>query len=246
MELLKNIQFQGISFDIIREELRYNKDLYLIMRMTNHNSKKKKLSLNMKYISKSHGLMEVGFMTFDFGYSSGDYLLPNAFVDLDIKLRNESIKKTEDGDRIEFEVNEGKVASLLLLKQDNQWFIAENNEKFNGLELSHLNKELKERIEHFEGIEEKFGLMLQNFSVRVLNENTIKLFCEVLALNGDVSEEGFNVEVAIYDNENNIHCLKSISKYEGDFQGFEVFGFGEITLDIPVVEIGKIRFYPTR
>ena len=122
----------------------------------------------MNYISKSHGLMKVVFMKFGFAYSSGDHLLPNAFVDLEIKLMNENIKKTEDGDRIELEVNEGKVASLLLLKQDNQWLIAENNEKFNGHDLSYLNKELKERIEHFEGIEEKFGLMLQNFSVQVM------------------------------------------------------------------------------
>lgn len=245
MELLKSVQFRGISFDIIQEVMK-NGNLYLIMRMINHNDKKKRLSLEMNYISKSHGLMKCYTHTLGFGYSSGSFLQPNSFVDLEIRLDSDNIRYTEDGDRIEFEVNEGKVASLLLLKQDSLWFIAENNEKFNGLDLSHLNKELKERIEHFEGIEEKFGLMLQNFSVRVLNENTIKLFCEVLALNGDVSEEGFNVEVAIYDNENNIHCLKSISKYEGDFQGFEVFGFGEITLDIPVVEIGKIRFYPTR
>lgn len=245
MELLKNVQFRGISFDIIQEVMK-NGNLYLIMRMINHNDKKKKLSLEMNYISKSHGLMKCYIFTLNFGISSGSFLQPNSFVDLEIKLNSDNIRYTEDSDRIEFEVNEGKIASLLLQKQDGQWFIAENNEKYNGYDLSYLNKELKERIEHFEAIEEKFGLMLQNFSVQVINENTLKLFCEVLALNGEVSDEGFNIEVAIYDNENNIHCLKSISKYDGDFKGFEVFGFSEITLDIPVVEIGKIRFYPTR
>lgn len=245
MELLKNVQFRGISFDIIQEVMK-NGNLYLIMRMINHNDKKKKLSLEMNYISKSHGLMKCHIHTLGFGYSSGSFLQPNSFVDLEIRLDSVNIRYTEDSDRIELEVNEGKIASLLLQKQFGQWYIAENNEKYNGYDLSYLNKELKERIEHFEAIEEKFGLMLQSFSVQVINENTLKLFCEVLALNGEVSDEGFNIEVAIYDNENNIHCLRSISKYDGDFKGFEVFGFSEITLDIPVVEIGKIRFYPTR
>ena len=72
------------------------------------------------------------------------------------------------------------------------------------------------------------------------------MFCEVLALNGDISEEDFNIEMAIYDADNDIVCLKSISKYGNDFKGFEVYNFGTLKLDIPVDEISKIRIYPIR
>lgn len=238
MELLKATQFKGISFDIIHEVMK-NGTFYLIMRMTNHNEKKKNLKLKLKYISKTCGLIDSYIETLDFQYP-GTFLQPDAFVDLVIRLRSEAIKHTEDGDRIELEVNDGKVASLLLLKQSDQWNIMESKE------LAVINNDLKKLIEHFEGIEEKFGIVLQNFSVQVVSEYAVKLFCEVLALNGEIPEEGFNVEVAIYDKDNNILSLNSIGKSDGDFKGFEVFGFGEITLRVPVDEIGKIRFYPTR
>jgi hypothetical protein len=80
----------------------------------------------------------------------------------------------------------------------------------------------------------------------VVDENSLNLFCEVLALNGEVPQKGFNVEVAIYDSENSIIYQTSLSKYDGEFKGFEVFNFGTIRLDIPVDEISKIRIYPTR
>ena len=69
---------------------------------------------------------------------------------------------------------------------------------------------------------------------------------DVLALNGEVPQKGFNVEVAIYDSENSIIYQTSLSKYDGEFKGFEVFNFGTIRLDIPVDEISIIRIYPTR
>ena len=107
-------------------------------------------------------------------------------------------------------------------------------------------EELKKRIEHFDSIEEKFGIRLQNFSVNVLGICRMALFCEVLATDLELAKKGFNIEVAVYDSDDNVVDFLSIKRYRDDFEGFEVFSFGDLRLDIPLEEIGKIRFYPTR
>lgn len=231
MELLKDKSFNGISFEIIREEYRegFSSPFWLFLRVKNLTDHKKKIDINMNYISKKNGLKK----------SWKQELIPdNSFVDLEFLY--EDITAVYEGDRIEMEINNGKFASLRLIRERDNWMIVES------IERSTYNRELKNRIEHFEAIDEQFGITLQNFSVKVEDENSLNLFCEVLALNGEVPQEGFNVEVAIYDSDNSIIYQTSISKYDGDFKGFEVFNFGTITLDIPVNEISKIRFYPTR
>lgn len=206
------------------------------LRINNLNDIKKKVEIDARYISVEHGLLHKYYIEgLEIG---GQFLQPNSFVDTQIKYHK--IKKSYDGDRIELEVNKGRIASLLLKKERDQWWIVEEKSKDSA------SKNLKNKIEHFEYLDEKFGLTLQKFSARVINENSIDLFCEVLSANSEISEEGFNIEVAIYDIDDNIVEHSSISRYDDDFKGFEVFHFGPINLDIPVEEIGKIRFYPTR
>ena len=236
MELLKNREFKGLFFDIIQESLGTSY-FTIIIRATNLNDKKKKVGLTAHYISIENGLLDT-YGSIDPLGNDGRYLQPNSFVDAKIDFKE--LRQTHDGDRMELFINNGNIASLLLLRQGNQWYIDE--EKNSGS----INRDIKKLIEHFDGIDEKFGLTLQNFSVKVEDEFSLKLFCEVLALNGEVPEEGFSIEVAIYDTDNNIVYHDSISKYDDEFKGFEVFAFNSIKLDIPVDEIGKIRFYPTR
>ena len=232
MELLKDKWFNGISFEIIREEHNFGY-FNLFLRVTNITDHKKKIEIKINYISIKHGLKH--------GSCSNSYvdILPdNTFFDYDLLFND--IDSAYDGDRIEMKINDGKLASFSLLREGGQWWIVESTER------STYNRELKSKIEHFEAIEEQFGITLQSFSVKVEDENSLKLFCEVLALNGEVPQKGFNVEVAIYDSENSIIYQTSLSKYDGEFKGFEVFNFGTIRLDIPVDEISKIRIYPTR
>ena len=145
-----------------------------------------------------------------------------------------------NGDRIELIVNDGKFATLRLLRERGQWTIVES------IERSTYNRDLKSKIEHFEAIEEQFGITLQNFSVKVEDENSLKLFCEVLAINGEIPENDFTINIAIYDNNNDIVYTDSETKYAEEFKGFEVLTFDYIKLDITVDEISKIRIYPTR
>ena len=134
------------------------------------------------------------------------------------------------------EVNEGKFATLRLIRERGQWWIVESKER------STYKRNLKNKIEHFEAIEEQFGITLQNFSVKVEDENSLDLFCEVLALDGKVEKNDFTIEAAIYDSDNDI--VYHTSLHSSDFKGFEVYHFGTIRLDITVDEISKIRIYP--
>ena len=237
MELLKDKEFKGLFFEIISEGVDWGETFCVNLRITNLNDTKKKLAINARYISINYGLLDMrGMIPSLFQY--GKFLHSDSFVDTEMCF--DTIKQSYDGDRIELDVNEGRIASLLLKKEKSQWWIVENKTK------SFTNKELKNKIEHFEYLDEKFGLTLQKFSARVIDDNSIELFCEVISANAEVGEKGFNVEVAIYDTDDNIVKTDRVSKYGYDFQGFEVFHFGPIKLDIFVEEIGKIRFYPTR
>lgn len=233
MELLKDKMFNGISFEVIREEYKeeYSYPFRLFLRISNYNDHKKKITVDIRYISTKHGLKTRGGLF-------NDFIPDNSFVDLDIGF--EDITGAFDGDRIEFLVNDGKFASLRLIREKNQWMIVES------VERNTVNRELKSKIEHFEAIEEQFGITLQNFSIKVEDENSLKLFCEVLALNGEFPENDFTINIAIYDTNNDIVYTDSESKYADDFKGFEVLTFDYIKLDITVDEISKIRIYPTR
>ena len=229
MNLLKDKRYNGISFEITKEA--YSNGYFkLYLRVTNFTDHRINIKVEMDYISIKHGLKKI--------WAPQETIPENTFILFDYSY--EDITTAFDGDRIEMIVNDGNFATLRLLRERGQWIIIES------IERSTYNKELKNRIEHFEAIDEQFGITLQNFSVKVVDENSLNLFCEVLALNGEVPQKGFNVEVAIYDSENSIIYQTSLSKYDGEFKGFEVFNFGTIRLDIPVDEISKIRIYPTR
>ena len=235
MELLKDKLFNGISLEIIRDGYIKSDSYYsIIIKVTNHNDKKKKVQLNARYISIEDGLLDT-YGGIDM-LGSGRFLQPQSFVN--VAMDYKELKSLHDQDRIELDINKGTIASLLLIRLYDQWWIAESKER------STYNRNLKSKIEHFEAIEEQFGITLQNFSVKVEDENSLDLYCEVLALDGKVEKSDFTIEAAIYDSENEIVYHTSLSS--SDFKGFEVYHFGKIYLDITVDEISKIRIYPIR
>ena len=231
MELLKDKSFNGISFEIIKEEFLegYPSPFRLFLRVTNFTDHKKKIDVRMNYISIKYGLKK------DWAQ---EFIPNNSFSDL--RFLYDDITAAYDGDRIEMEINDGKFASLRLIRERDNWMVVES------IERSTYNKELKSKIEHFESIDEQFGIILQNFSVKVEDENSLKVFCEVLALNGEIPDNDFTINIAIYDNNNDIVYTDYESRYAEEFKGFEVLTFDSIRLEITVDEISKIRIYPTR
>ena len=231
MNLLKDQFFNGFSFEIIREEYHegYSSPFWLYLRVMNFTDHKKKIDISMNFISIKHGLKKSW---------TQEFIPDNSFVDL--KFLYDDITEACDGDRIEMVINEGKFASLRLLRERGQWIIVESKER------SSYSRNIKSKIEHFEAIDEQFGITLQNFSVKVEDENSLTVFCEVLALNGEIPKNDFTINIAIYDNNNEVVYTDSESKYAEEFKGFEVLTFDYIKLDITVDEISKIRIYPTR
>ena len=203
MNLLKDKKFNGITFEIIREEFRegYSCPFWLFLRVTNFTDLKKKIDIHLNYISSKHGLKKS---------RQQEFIPNNSFVDL--RFLFDDITKAYDGDRIEMVVNEGKFATLRLIREKGQWSIVES------IERNAYNGKLKSKIEHFEAIDEQFGITLQNFSVKVEDENSLNLFCEVLALNGEVPQKGFNVEAAIYDSENSIVFKQALVSTMGNLK----------------------------
>lgn len=236
MELLKDKLFNGISLEIIRDGYIKSDSYYsIIIKVTNHNDKKKKVQLNARYISIEDGLLDT-YGGIDM-LGSGRFLQPQSFVN--VAMDYKELKSLHDQDRIELDINEGTIASLLLIRLYDQWWIAESKER------STYNRNLKSKIEHFEAIDEQFGIALQNFSVKVEDENTLKVFCELLALNGVIPENDFSINIAIYDSNNDIIYTSLERIYADEFKGFQVLTFDHIKLDITVDEISKIRIYPT-
>ena len=237
MELLKDKQFNGISFDIIREEYKegYSSPFRVILRVSNYNDYKKNISVDMKYISTKHGLKN-GVCVTSGVCSSGVFIPNNTFIDMEFVF--DDITCANNGDRIE--LDEDKIASLRLIREKKQWVVVES------IERSSYNRELKNRVEQFEAIEEQCGITLQNFSIKVKGEDTMDLFFEVLALNGVLPKKNFTINIAIYDSNNDIVYTDRGSIYASEFKGFEVLSFERIKLDITVDEISKIRIYPTQ
>ena len=261
MEIQKVLDFKGLRLELLQagvDKEDFPRERFTaILRIKNVSESKKKIAIKedgTKYISRISGLeYAYQIIPYQFALSDGTFINSDSFVD--IKIRFDLVKESHSGDRMEIELRD--LAIIPLVFSDKQWYWCTNEIEHIGRDSSLrqemtreekklLKKQLKSKIEHFESIDEKFGLSLQNFSFEIVDWNTLQIFCEVLALNGETPDEDFNIEMAIYDTDNNIACLKSISKYGNDFKGFEVFGFGPIKFDFPIDEISKIRIYPTR
>lgn len=238
MELLKGTDLNGVFMEILNAYSDDDDNFTVTIRISNKRSKSLKFKLDAKYISVDYGVKtcEDKEPSDIKSYGDGLILLPNSFAD--VKVMFEDIIDAIKGDRMIIDIE--KYANLIiLLGEQDEWFVVEKSI------FDDYSKNLKTHVEHFEVIENKFGIRLQNFSIRYVNDHTIKVFCEVWSLEGKRTKDSFTIEVAIYDEEDNIIDQCAISKYNGEFTGFEVFNFGERSLDISLTEIGKIRFYPT-
>ena len=261
MEIQKELDFKGLRLELLQADIDkedFPRERFrAILRIKNVSETKKKISIkedSTKYISRKYGLeYAYQIIPYQFARSDGEFITPDSFVD--IKIRFDIVKESYSGDRMEIELRD--LAMIPLFYLDNQWYWSTNEIEYFGSqtelrqeitreEKKLLKKQLKSKIEHFESIDEKFGLSLQNFSFEITNWNTLQIFCEVLTLNGETPKEDFHVDLVIYDSDHAIVSLENISKDGDDFKGFEIFEFGPIELDFPIDEISKIRIYPTR
>lgn len=238
MDLLEDLNYEGLRFSILGFEKEYETSDYPYLLMRIQNKRNNSFFINLsgsRYISQKYGILELyqckpGYLHFD---DEKMELISNSFVDF--KLDFELLEKI-NGDRMELRLN-GKL--ILLELDDENWCVLE------------LPKEKKKNnknfmIEHFESLEEKVGIVLQNFSVRVNKKGTeLRPFCEVLPY-GDGPYFDFAVEVVAYNKDNEIINFSRIQRNKEDFLGFEVFCFSTMYLDENVSNVDRIVFYPVK
>ena len=235
MQKLIDTIIKGFSISIKDIRLSDEKNLIVVVRFFNTREVRQKLAIEeSRMISQNKGILYTERIEpFDVGYNSiGIELLPSSFVDVNMEFATE---KLLPGDKIELYLY--KKAKLLIEYIDNDWYVNDCNELVEGANLT-------TRVEHFEVLEDKIGIVLQNFSIKI-EKNYISAFCEVLS-NGEGPKCDFSIEVAVYDIDNQIVAFGSIHKNKDDFMGFEVFSFSNLSIDIPLNEISKIVFYPTK
>lgn len=158
------------------------------------------------------------------------------------------VDKVVEGDVIELVINNCWEIKLRYTKLDAayKWLVMESVNN-NPMELRHnsdVEKNLIDSIEHFEAMEEKLGVTLQNFSVCVIGKSHLDLFYEMLITGEGVSARCFALQVVIYDKLGKIRYTTEENVFSDSFLGFKVMSHPDICLDMPLTDIGKIRIVP--
>lgn len=244
MEHLKDIRVGDLSFEVTRDggysKKRY--DSYTVMlKVTNNGDTETEFKLRVRYTSILFGLMVDD-------YKDSDNMVSVLYSTFKIspvspgmiKIRFDEITNIYDGDRMEFEINER--TKMLLVRKGGEWFV--NAKQIQSPLGFSLHPELESRIEHFESIEGRMGIAIQNFSIKNCNDETLYIDFEILAANDDYYKKPFFIYAIIYDRNNNI------VRMERDFTGNDGFkGYGKFSaifrnFAFPISEIGLIRIYP--
>lgn len=244
IERLKDILIDNLSFEVTKDggysKMRY--ESYTVMlKVSNYGGTEAEFKLRVRYTSVLFGLMvddykdsenmtSVMYSTFKIAATSFGVL----------KIRFDEITEVRDGDRMEFEIDER--TRLLLVRKHGEWYVLDKRIQ-SPLDFS-PRPELECRIEHFESIEDRMGIAIQNFSIKDCNDDTLYVDFEMLATNDNHYKNPFFVYAIIYDRKNNI------VRMERDFTGNDGFkGYGKFSVifrnfDFPISEIGLIRIYP--
>lgn len=235
MQQFENLDINGVYVDIISSR-KDDDDFNIMLRITNKRDTNVNTSLEgSRYISIEKGIQELkrtspSKMCYN---SLGIDFLPNSFLDVEMEFKIDDIL---DEDRFELQLS--KLGKFLLIRKNGTWFVDDERT------IAKQEKELDTMLEHFEALEEKIGISIQNMSAKLVSEDEIKLYCEVISPNGEPPLSSFSIEVAIYNKSNKIIGFSSIRRDKDDFIGYEVFSFGQHRGDVS--EISKIRFYPTK
>lgn len=224
--------------------------LCFIARLTNVSQNRLNVMMSFSYISKKYGVLGIwSHMQPDL--RNVDTLFPNTFVDVSIdfnrvqetKSGNESfvkLKNTDvcEGDRIKIVIPQ--CFSSLFEKKNGEWTLMES-------EILEINtSSVKQKIEHFEELEGKLGLIFQNFSIRLKDENTFVLFFESITIDETLCNgmKKIRIRLAIYNTDNDIVRSQGLNIYNADTSIFQIMCFEVRDLEIPIREISKIRVFP--
>lgn len=240
---LRDILINELSFEVIKDD-GYNKKRFesytIILKVTNHSVSDINFKLRIRYTSILFGLMVDDFISSENATSlmNSTFIIEQGSFGI-LRVRFNEITEVRDGDRMEFEIN-GKT-KLLLIRNKGEWFVLDKQTKA----LDFLNyQELESKIEHFETIEDRMGITIQNFSLRYSNDRTLYIDFEIIATNTNYYKKAFCIYTIIYDRDNNIVSMVHDFTGNDGFKGYGKFSGVFHNFDLPISEIGLIRIYP--
>lgn len=106
-----------------------------------------------------------------------------------------------------------------------------------------LAKSILKKIERLEAFEERLDVRFENISVKIYENNSVSVYCEIHSNKGTAIEKSIKIECIAYDAESQILEVKNTYVSKDDFFGFEIlefyFGDGGIA-----DKISKLRLYP--
>ena len=233
MKKIEDYDFGPIYINITNENTEY-----IIINI--HNKSKTNISTTLngsRYISVRNGILGLySTEPSEFCYSSGVRIKSGASVN--IKMFFPNLDNYIDGDRIELKVKD--FVNCILIREKGEWFF------FKNISNLHIEENIKKLIQQFEVIENRLGISLQEFNVKVKNYTEIELSCKIQDISRKVHVKYFSIEVGIYDKKNKIVYYTNIRKDKTYLLNSENINIDSIYLPIPVTSIGKIIIYPTK
>jgi hypothetical protein len=179
-----------------------------------------------------------------------DILKPNSFKKSGLLFYKPKLNKISNNDILYISVElpqEGKEITFCFQNKSDNWNIInlEENEIKIKLTPNQIENYLLNRIERLESLEEKFGISLENISVR--NDSSLSIYVELKSLNGTTISHNkmFTLECIFYDLEGKILYVTRKTIFPDNFIGFELLEFYASNMFLSNEEsIGKIRIYP--
>lgn len=238
---LNKFRYQELEIEILKTikgfTLANEPKISVILRIINKSKIDKFIVLEgSRYISKESGILEMYFCVP--GFSQKYKINSESFVDFDMQFK---MKDSLNGDRFEIKLND---AIIVVFKNDGDWSVADYHEIHN-INDNHTNPSKANyiiRIEHLDTLEEKIGIILQNFSLKKEGEDCIETYCEILS-SGDIKESSFWITAVAYDKNNKIAGYDRELIEKENFLGFKVLR-NQIYLDKPLSSIERILIYP--
>lgn len=114
-----------------------------------------------------------------------------------------------------------------------------------------VNIDVTSKIERLEVFEERLGVRIESLSAFLTDyrddnlnfNNDVRVRGELQAREGTELQQDVDLVMAVYDSSGRVIATSSNSYYAGEFFGLETF---ELTVEIPMNQVAKIRVYPKK
>jgi len=112
-----------------------------------------------------------------------------------------------------------------------------------------VNIDVTSKIERLEVFEERLGVRLESLSAFFTDygldnfNNDVNVRGELQVREGTELQQDVELVMAVYDSSGRVIATSSKSYYAGEFFGLETF---ELTVEIPMNQVAKIRVYPKK